>query len=86
MQCYGDIYYKNTIISKLPIHKIARIGIIKKFQTPNVIESLSVWDNLILASMKKNILGTFAPVDHNNIKDILELVGLHKRRMEKNSG
>ncbi|ADC89350.1 ABC transporter related protein [Thermocrinis albus DSM 14484] len=79
---YGDIYYKNTVISKLPIHKIARMGIIRKFQTPNVIESLSVWDNLILASVKKNVSGTFAPVDHNKIKDILELVGLHERRYD----
>jgi len=79
---YGDIYYKGTIISKLPIYKIARIGIIKKFQTPNVIESLTVWDNLILASMKKNFLGIFASPDYNKIKNVLELVGLHKKKYD----
>ena len=47
----GSIEFGNTAIAGRPPEQIARLGIARKFQMPSVFESLSVIDNLHLASL-----------------------------------
>jgi len=46
----GKILYKGQDITKLPLHKFARIGISRKFQIPSVFPSLTVEENLQVAA------------------------------------
>ena len=45
----GDVYFKGKSLLKQREHRIARLGIGRKFQSPRVFEKLSVFDNLALA-------------------------------------
>ena len=45
----GTIYFDGEPISHLPIHEITRKGIGRKFQVPNVYESLTVYENVAVA-------------------------------------
>ncbi|MFK3668270.1 ATP-binding cassette domain-containing protein [Ochrobactrum teleogrylli] len=46
----GQILFRGDDITKLPLHRFARIGISRKFQVPSVFSSLSVEDNLLVAA------------------------------------
>ena len=45
----GEIYFMGESISHLPVHEITRRGIGRKFQVPNVYESLTVYENVAVA-------------------------------------
>jgi len=45
----GEIYFMGEAISRLPVHEITRKGIGRKFQVPNVYESLTVYENVAVA-------------------------------------
>ena len=45
----GRIVYDGTDITGLPVFRIARMGILRKFQTPTVFQHLSVFENVELA-------------------------------------
>jgi urea transport system ATP-binding protein len=45
----GDILFLDEPIAHLPVHEISRRGIGRKFQIPNVYESLAVYDNVAVA-------------------------------------
>ena len=45
----GEIYFMGGSISHLPVHEITRRGIGRKFQVPNVYESLTVYENVAVA-------------------------------------
>ena len=45
----GEIYFMGGSISHLPVHEITRRGIGRKFQVPNVYESLTVYQNVAVA-------------------------------------
>ncbi|MGX9134761.1 ABC transporter ATP-binding protein [Rummeliibacillus sp. JY-2-4R] len=44
----GEIVYKGMDITKLPSHKIAEMGIARTFQTTNLFEESTVFDNIIV--------------------------------------
>ncbi len=44
----GEIVYKEMDITKLPSHKIAEMGIARTFQTTNLFEESTVFDNIIV--------------------------------------
>ncbi|MGH6860455.1 MAG: ATP-binding cassette domain-containing protein [Phyllobacterium sp.] len=46
----GSILFGDKVINGLAPEKIARLGIARKFQVPSVFESLSVFENLMLAA------------------------------------
>lgn len=54
---YGEIYYENTNITKHTNHKRARNGIVRTFQKNNLLNELSVLDNLLLVLQRKQGLG-----------------------------
>lgn len=47
----GSIHFKGRDITGWPVHRVARAGIIRKFQVPSLYIGLSVFENLLLAVM-----------------------------------
>jgi urea transport system ATP-binding protein len=71
-------------ITPLPEQRIARLGVGRKFQTPNVFKSLTVLENLRLAlkgprGVLANLLGLFRGDGREKIEAVLETVGLRDR-------
>ena len=50
----GTIWFKGGNIAGLPVHRIARMGIVRKFQTPTVFSNLFVYANIELAVLARN--------------------------------
>jgi urea transport system ATP-binding protein len=68
-------------ISRMGVEEIARLGIGRKFQTPNVFKSLSVLENMKLSVRSARGVGAtlMAPFSQNgraHIQEILETIGL----------
>ena len=68
----GSVRFLGQDIAGLPLHRIARLGIARKFQIPSVFPSLSVEDNLKVARW-----GAPSPV--RPVGELLELVALTNR-------
>lgn len=71
--CQGDITFNNFNISRLPPHKICKMGIARVFQTPNLFSTFPVIDNikvgLHFGSKKKS-------GKQETIRDVIRFVGL----------
>ena len=81
----GHIYFKDIEITHLSEHEIVRRGICRKFQTPGVLSSLSVLDNMLIAAQRdRRWLNSFgsraASIERQQVDEILETVGLTERR------
>jgi urea transport system ATP-binding protein len=77
----GHVYYQGQDITNKNPYDIARMGIGRKFQNPNVYNELSVFDNLLLAL--KGTHGVFASIKakltaakKDKIVDVLDRIGL----------
>lgn len=68
----GSVRFLGHDIAGLPLHRIARLGIARKFQIPSIFPSLSVEDNLKVARW-----GVPSPV--RPVGELLELVALGNR-------
>ncbi|MCF6125231.1 ATP-binding cassette domain-containing protein [Mesorhizobium sp. M7A.F.Ca.CA.001.07.2.1] len=68
----GSVRFLGHDIAGLPLHRIARLGIARKFQIPSVFPNLSVEDNLKVARW-----GAPSPV--RPVGELLELVALGNR-------
>ncbi|WP_095198929.1 ATP-binding cassette domain-containing protein [Mesorhizobium carmichaelinearum] len=68
----GSVRFLGDDIAGLPLHRIARLGIARKFQIPSVFPSLSVEDNLKVARWG-------APSPARPVGELLELVALSNR-------
>ncbi|QKD05053.1 ATP-binding cassette domain-containing protein [Mesorhizobium loti] len=68
----GSVRFLGHDIAGLPLHRIARLGIARKFQIPSIFPSLSVEDNLKVARW-----GAPSPV--RPARELLELVALGSR-------
>lgn len=81
----GQIYFKGEDITELAEHEIVQRGICRKFQTPGVLPSLSVMDNLLIAAQKDrrwwHSFGSSQPAEeHDRVDEVLETIGLADRR------
>ncbi|AEH48235.1 urea ABC transporter ATP-binding protein UrtD [Parageobacillus thermoglucosidasius] len=47
--CSGKVLFYSHDITKMPEHKIVRLGIARKFQSPSIFHQLTVWENMELA-------------------------------------
>jgi urea transport system ATP-binding protein len=45
----GKVLFYSHDITKMPEHKIVRLGIARKFQSPSIFHQLTVWENMELA-------------------------------------
>ena len=81
----GKIWFKEDLITSLSEPEIVRRGICRKFQTPGILPSLSVMDNL-LVSVRKNrawwhaMTRKIPAVEQARAEEILEMIGLEDRR------
>ena len=77
----GHVYYRGRdITDKLP-YEIARMGIGRKFQNPNVYNELTVFDNILLAlkgnqGIFSSITAKLTKAKKGKIYDVLEQTGL----------
>jgi urea transport system ATP-binding protein len=84
----GQVRFKGRNTRSLSEHKIARMGVGRKFQTPRVYLNLTPRENLELASNpNKNVFSTlFQPpsvVEKQRVLDLLNTIGLtHKAEMK----
>ncbi|MGH7013754.1 MAG: ATP-binding cassette domain-containing protein [Stellaceae bacterium] len=46
----GNVFYQGKSVSAIPSHQRARQGIARTFQIPRLMESLTVWENTLLAA------------------------------------
>ncbi len=81
----GRILFKDQDITSLPEQEIVRRGICRKFQTPGVLPTLSVMENLLVSARKnRSFLRTFTshvpPEERARAEAILEKIGLAHRR------
>ncbi|TMV66650.1 ATP-binding cassette domain-containing protein, partial [Thioclava sp. BHET1] len=80
----GQIRFKGREITTLPEYEIVRRGICRKFQTPGIVPSLTVRDNLALAARRDRRWWTafgqsVASAERERVEEILEIVGLADR-------
>jgi urea transport system ATP-binding protein len=71
-------------LTTLPGQTIARLGVGRKFQTPNVFKSLSVLDNLTLAlkarrSVWAALTACCVRVDRDRLTSLLDTIGLSRK-------
>ena len=74
----GEIYFKGIPVHPLPAHKIYYLGIARTFQMETVFESLTVFENVMIA----NIYGKKSKVKRNNeelVYRVLGMVGLNDK-------
>jgi urea transport system ATP-binding protein len=77
----GKVFVDGTDVTHLPDVEIARIGVGRKFQTPTVFDSLTVYENMELAlpgrrSVWRNLLGAETSKQRADIFAILNRVHL----------
>ena len=81
----GKVYYDGKNITQMDESDIALMGIGMKFQTPTVFDSLSTYENLLLAlpgnqDWQDNLLKRESEEEKNQILEILEKVNLSECR------
>ncbi|OKH14604.1 urea ABC transporter ATP-binding protein UrtD [[Limnothrix rosea] IAM M-220] len=80
----GKVRFKGKTISGLSEHKVARLGIGRKFQTPRVYLNLTVRENLDLAcNQQKNVFATLfgkaKATEKTQTVSLLETIGLTEK-------
>lgn len=80
----GEVIFDSKLnLSHLPEYRIVQSGIGRKFQTPAIFSSLSVYDNLEAAvSFRDNsaqLLQKLSGHHRDKIRETLELIGLNER-------
>jgi urea transport system ATP-binding protein len=79
----GEVIFDGLRLSHLLEHKIVQSGVGRKFQTPAIFSSLSVYDNLETAvSFRDNSWQLWQKLSgrqRHQVKDTLELIGLAER-------
>ncbi|QBG48569.1 urea ABC transporter ATP-binding protein UrtD [Verrucomicrobia bacterium S94] len=77
----GKVWFDGTEITKKKEDEIVRMGIGRKFQTPTVYDSLSVYENMELSlpgskGVFKTLIAQNSKVEHDRIMHLLERVRL----------
>ena len=81
----GKVYFDGKEITHMDESEIALRGIGRKFQTPTVFDSLTTYENLLLAlpgnqSWKNNLFRAESKTESSSIEEILEKVSLAEYR------
>src|SRR4051812_30396989 len=80
----GRVSFRGRDLTRLREQEIARLGIGRKFQTPNVFKSLTVLENLGLAlkggrGVMSSLFRPFTGLARDRVGEILELIGLAEK-------
>ncbi len=81
----GKVVFKGKNITSLPEYEIVRKGICRKFQTPGVLENLTVAENLALSARSRrecwrSFGWTLSGEARLRVEETLELIGLTEKR------
>lgn len=81
----GRVIYKGTDITGMSEHKIAQMGIRRKFQAPGILPGLSVNDNVAVAVQKSkgllsNLGSGLRPRERERVDSVLQVTGLTGKR------
>lgn len=87
----GRITFKDQEITALPEQEIVRRGVCRKFQTPGVLPTLSVLDNVLVAGRRnrawwRSFTTRPTAAESTRAEEILETIGLTDRRHVLASG
>ena len=80
----GDVVFKGRSLLGTSEHRIARLGIGRKFQSPRVFEKLTVQENLALAVSRPKqpwslLFGGLNAVQRDRVQHLMGIVNLHPR-------
>ncbi len=81
----GSIRFEGQEISKLPVQKIARLGLLRTFQQTRIYGQMSGIENMLISlpHRKMNFLDAFArngKEEYERAESLLEFVGLYEKR------
>jgi len=91
----GDIYFKDTRTSDLPVFKIARLGVGRTFQNLKLFPSMTVLENLMVGGHQMTKIGLWRflvdfkgsrreeKMMEERAEEVLEYIGLENLRNEK---
>ena len=81
----GAIWFEGTEISKFPVQKIARLGLLRTFQQTRIYGAMNCVENMLI-SMPHRKMGFLEAFERNTRQDVeraeqlLEFVGLYEKR------
>jgi urea transport system ATP-binding protein len=81
----GRVMFKGADMVRLPEYEIVRRGICRKFQTPGILPTLTVEENVAVAAKRsRGWLGSFkrslSAGERAHVADILDIIGLSGKR------
>ncbi len=81
----GRVRFKGEDITNLPEYEIVRRGICRKFQTPGILSTLTVEENVMVAAKRSRgwmstLRTSIAPSERVRVSEILELIALSEKR------
>jgi urea transport system ATP-binding protein len=81
----GRIMFKGADLANVPEYAIVRRGICRKFQTPGVLDALTIEDNLRVAVTRNRgawhaLTTATTPAERERIDEVLGIIGLRERR------
>ncbi len=83
----GRVLFKNEDLAKVPEYAIVRRGICRKFQTPGVLDALTIEENLRVA-VKHNrgawhaLISSITAAERERVDEVLTIIGLADRRLD----
>ncbi|MCZ6883546.1 MAG: ABC transporter ATP-binding protein [Gammaproteobacteria bacterium] len=84
----GSIKFEGREISKLPVQKIARLGLLRTFQQTRIYGKMDGVQNMLISLPHRKMsiwdaLKTYSRADYERADHLLEFVGLYEKRMLK---
>jgi urea transport system ATP-binding protein len=81
----GRIVFKGEDISAVPEFRIVQRGICRKFQTPGVLDELTVEANILVAATRdrrswRSLTTARSPAERERVEDVLATIGLAAKR------
>jgi len=81
----GRVLFKGDDLAHVPEYAIVRRGICRKFQTPGVLDALSIEDNLRVAATRNRsawhaLTARASAAERARVDEVLEIIGLTDRR------
>ena len=84
----GSIQFEGKEISKFPVQKIARLGLLRTFQQTRIYGKMNGVENMLISLPHRKMsiwdaLKTYSRADYEKADHLLEFVGLYEKRMLK---